>query len=561
MTTRRNHKAKDAGEAAQHSRSLMKAAGGTLPPARRSGLQTDTIFVSIASYRDPQLAPTVCDCLKKARHPERLRFAICWQHGDEEVLPGWFAGGQFAVLDVDWRESGGACWARAEIMGLWRGEDWYLQLDSHHRFIQDWDVRLLEQAALSASNKPILSAFPPHFTLDGDAALAPLLTAFDRFDEDGIPLPIGWLFPDWRPGLPPRRTRFLSAAFLLAPGSFVKEVPYDPALYFHGEETMLTLRAFTHGYDPFQPCDLLLWHLYARDYRTKHWDDHVLERGVEIGWGERDARSRERIKRFLAEPFVGHFGLGSERTFADYEAYAGISFKHRRAQDYTRAGLEPPNPPADPDWATHVRDRRVTVEVDLAQLPSAAVEDPTFWYVGVHDGEGRELYRRDLDSSELDRLLAAGESSIVLERCFESEAEPASWTVIPHSASCGWLGPLTQEVQDPGGHDLGSWFPVRVHGLALERSDGGYIVRGQLDGVPAHLLNDTGALLLQIADGSQSVLELTALVRQLCGLDEDSVEQIVGFYEQALVAGLVTKANAATNGDSSQQDGQASLGR
>ena len=57
------------------------------------------------------------------------------------------------------------------------------------------------------------------------------------------------------------------------------------------------------------------------------------------------------------------------------------------------------------------------------------------------------------------------------------------------------------------------------------------------------------------------MLELTALVRQLCGLDEDSVEQIVGFYEQALVAGLVTKANAATNGDSNQQDGQASPGR
>ena len=32
---------------------------------------------------------------------------------------------------------------------------------------------------------------------------------------------------------------------------------------------------------------------------------------------------------------------------ADYEAYAGISFRHRRVQEYTRLNQEPPNPPAD----------------------------------------------------------------------------------------------------------------------------------------------------------------------------------------------------------------------
>jgi Glycosyltransferase (GlcNAc) len=435
---------KEAPAAGRPARSLDRSSSTNSAPLPAA--DAASVFVSIASYRDPQLAPTVRDCLEKARHPERLRFAICWQHGEEEVLPPSFGGDQFSILDVDWRESRGACWARAEIMGLWRGEDWYLQLDSHHRFAENWDVRLLEQAALTGSDRPILSAFPPYFTLDGDAASKPLLTAYGRFDEDGIALPAGKAFPNWRPGLPPRRTRFLSAAFLLAPGSFVEDVPYDPQLYFHGEETVLTLRAFSHGYELFQPCELLLWHEYTRAYRVKHWDDHVLERGVEVGWGERDARSRERITRFLAEPYVGRLGLGGERTLADYEAYAGISFKHRRVQDYTRRGLEPPNPPSDPDWATRPQDRRVRVELDLAKLPEAAVEDPDFWYVGVHDEDGRELYRRDVANGELEQLLASGADSVVLERRFESEAEPASVTVIPHSASCGWLEPLTQDV-------------------------------------------------------------------------------------------------------------------
>src|ERR1700690_729458 len=88
-------------------------------------------FVSVAAYRDPELVPTIADCLARARHPGRLRFGISWQHGDEQRLPDWIGGERFRVLDVDWRGSRGTCWARAEIMRLWDGEERYLQLDSH----------------------------------------------------------------------------------------------------------------------------------------------------------------------------------------------------------------------------------------------------------------------------------------------------------------------------------------------------------------------------------------------------------------------------------------------
>jgi hypothetical protein len=35
---------------------------------------------------------------------------------------------------VPWSESRGVCWARSAIMELYAGEDYFLQLDSHHRF-------------------------------------------------------------------------------------------------------------------------------------------------------------------------------------------------------------------------------------------------------------------------------------------------------------------------------------------------------------------------------------------------------------------------------------------
>src|SRR6478672_7522891 len=97
-----------------------------------------TIFISIASYRDPQLVPTIQDCLAKARRPDDLSFGICWQRGPEEELP-YQDDPRFRIREVDWRESQGACWARSEIMGLYDGQDYFLQLDSHHRFVEGWD--------------------------------------------------------------------------------------------------------------------------------------------------------------------------------------------------------------------------------------------------------------------------------------------------------------------------------------------------------------------------------------------------------------------------------------
>ena len=43
-----------------------------------------TIFISIASYRDPQLLFTLRDCINKADNPANLRFGIAWQHNIED---------------------------------------------------------------------------------------------------------------------------------------------------------------------------------------------------------------------------------------------------------------------------------------------------------------------------------------------------------------------------------------------------------------------------------------------------------------------------------------------
>jgi hypothetical protein len=47
-------------------------------------LSNDLIFVQIASYRDPELLPTIKNCLDNAKWPKNLRFCIAWQHSNED---------------------------------------------------------------------------------------------------------------------------------------------------------------------------------------------------------------------------------------------------------------------------------------------------------------------------------------------------------------------------------------------------------------------------------------------------------------------------------------------
>ena len=139
-----------------------------------------------------------------------------------------------------------------------------------------WDEKLIRMMRQTGSPKPILSTYATPFT-PGPKRFwrAPLQMAFQGFTAEGIPHMKPLAIPNWQSLQRPLRARFLSAGFLFAPGYFCQEVPYDPELYFLGEEAAMTLRAFTHGYDLFHPCETIVWHDYVRSDAVKHWDDHT----------------------------------------------------------------------------------------------------------------------------------------------------------------------------------------------------------------------------------------------------------------------------------------------
>ena len=70
------------------------------------------IFIQIASYRDPQLIPTIKDCIAKANRPEALVFGICRQFhpkDDFDDLSEFEGDDRFKVIDVPWDQAQGVC--------------------------------------------------------------------------------------------------------------------------------------------------------------------------------------------------------------------------------------------------------------------------------------------------------------------------------------------------------------------------------------------------------------------------------------------------------------------
>ena len=136
----------------------------------------NTIFISIASYRDPELLSTLHDCINNANHPENLTFGIAWQHSPDDewdILDEFKNDSRFKIIDIDYKDSKGTCWARNMIQELWSNETYYLQLDSHHRFEKNWDmtlIKMLKSLKKQGHKKPLLTTYLPGFDPKNDPA-------------------------------------------------------------------------------------------------------------------------------------------------------------------------------------------------------------------------------------------------------------------------------------------------------------------------------------------------------------------------------------------------------
>jgi SAM-dependent methyltransferase len=295
------------------------------------------IFVSIASYRDTEAPPTITDLFAKAAHPARVFAGVLWQvvpGDDDDCVGGVAPPGQVRSLTVHASQSMGPCWARHRILAELRGdEDYVLQIDSHSRFAPGWDDALLAMLRSCPSPRPVLSSYPISYLPPDRLGTRHIPVQVARhFNDNGVLSLHSRTLPyEQRPPCP-QPSAFVGAGCIFAPAAAFDDVPYDPLLYFQGEEITLAARLWTHGWDLFTPNDVLIYHDYTNDRgRPRHWSDNR-------DWPTLNARSFARVRYLLAREAaadpeavrdVERHGLGQVRTLEEYERFADVDFRRR----------------------------------------------------------------------------------------------------------------------------------------------------------------------------------------------------------------------------------------
>jgi glycosyltransferase involved in cell wall biosynthesis len=406
-------------------------------------MKKNKIFIQIASYRDPELVNTINSLLENAKNPENLVICIANQYDDINVLNEYRKDKRFKIIDIPFKDSKGACWARNTIQQNYDDEEYTLQLDSHHRFIKNWDfelIKMFKQLKKKGHKKPLLTGYISSFNPENDPTeriLTPWKMNFDRFIPEGAVFFLPASIDDFKERTEPIPARFYSAHFCFTSGVFCKEVPHDPEYYFHGEEISIAVRAFTWGYDLFHPHKIIAWHEYTRKGRVKQWDD-------DSQWVRRNNICHMRNRKLFGmdnEPQdieFGIYGFGKVRTLQDYEAYSGLCFKTRGVQQYTLDNNLAPNP--------QIKDKQKyedsflsvfkhCIDVGYSSVPE---KDYEYWVVAFHDKNDNTMYRRDADINEIQNFFNDPDGYCKVWREFQTKEIPRYWVVWPYSKSKGW---------------------------------------------------------------------------------------------------------------------------
>ena len=306
------------------------------------------VLVSIASYRDPLLGWTIRDAYENAKNKDYLMFAVVEQAYESEALDhkSFPFSRQIRYVRVNPEQSRGCCWARSVAQTLWGNEDYYFQIDSHIGFDPGWDT--LMHAAMQHlrehHDRPLITNMPYALEAkDDDIVNNPVRKIRD--DKEFLtlarvcrPVQKETTFKDnyfigvqcdyvpkknFIPGY------LVAAGCLFTLGKWVEEVPYDPYLFFEGEEQSIALRSWTHGYSIFHISPLLFYHYYISAYKKRFWNDDVEK---QTAWRALNERSFNRLQKIVTGDDMGIYGLGTRRSLHDYIRFTGIDYLNKKIE-------------------------------------------------------------------------------------------------------------------------------------------------------------------------------------------------------------------------------------
>lgn len=297
----------------------------------------DAIFISIASYRDPVCTSTVKSIFENAKHPEKVFIGICQQNKpeeDEDCQINNENNPNIRTIRIPYYEAKGPTWARYLCSTLWNGEEYFMQIDSHTKFVKDWDekcIKMIKDIINSGtSKKPILSHYPreigDHERYNENERFNVPRMCKSFWNNRGM---LSFMGAETRStDNKPYQTPYIAGGMIFSPSDYLVEVPYDPNLpyLFVGEEILHSIRAYTHGWDVFTPTENIVFHEYTRQDKPKIWTDNPTYS---------DQQAFDKVKYYIGllqeskltpemKVNLDKYGLGKKRTLKQYYDYAGI---------------------------------------------------------------------------------------------------------------------------------------------------------------------------------------------------------------------------------------------
>jgi hypothetical protein len=299
--------------------------------------KNNKIFVSIASFRDPECNHTINSLITKAFNKNNLRIVVCEQNmlNDKSALIGnENYTNLIHIIKLHADEAKGPTYARFLIQQLYNNEEYYLQIDSHTLFEQNWDQKLISSLNL-LDNKSCITQYLPEYSIksknkksysvrDGLKVIKiSALDGFTRINSNFIEN------IDYSKDL--NEANAWSACFSFSKGNICLDAPIDPYTpeLFFGEEMDITLRLYTRNWKFYSPNYPIAYTNFNRNYRNTFWNKKTYNKKLsllsKLRLSYRLNILPNNYKILIKEKYpmlindIDKYSLGNIKTLEDYE--------------------------------------------------------------------------------------------------------------------------------------------------------------------------------------------------------------------------------------------------
>lgn len=300
----------------------------------------DTIFVSIASYRDNKCSTTIDSLFTNANKPNNIWVGLCEQNKkDDQPCFSEKWKNRIRTIRLPYWDAKGPTWARYLCSSLINGERYFLQIDSHSLFKKDWDlylVKTIKELQKMGFDKSVLSHYirsdkyydSQDKQYNSVTKIPTICTS--SFNKEGMIVLDAARDIDVN-DTRPKPNAYISGHMLFGPTNFVKDVPFDPNLpyLFMGEEILYSIRLWTSGWNIFTPTKNVIYHYYIRGDDPKFWsdikdvDNNEALNKVKYLLGLECVEKDEIDKSLRTNLDI--YGLGKERSLKQYYDFIGLN--------------------------------------------------------------------------------------------------------------------------------------------------------------------------------------------------------------------------------------------